>query len=94
VSDHSDRRLVTVDADTYKFPQRVLDALELATGGGVEYAVPSPQGTWTINHGLGRRPTVTIYLASGEEAEADVFSSATQVVVTFPIPTSGYVVLT
>jgi hypothetical protein len=53
----------------------------------------SPSATWNFTHGLGRLPTVTIYLPSGEEVEAEVEASATDVYVTWPSPMAGKLVL-
>ncbi len=58
-------------------------------------AVVHPQtaaaGTWTITHGLGRRPSsVTVYVG-GDEVVTDVTTDATHVVVTFAAPTTGEV---
>lgn len=93
MTDHSDRRIVTVGPD-FRLPQRTLDTLALPSAAGIEFVKATPEAEWTITHGLGRRPLVAVYLATGEEVEADVVSDATQVVVTFPSPTAGSVVLT
>ncbi len=50
--------------------------------------------TWTIGHPIGRVPAVQVSLDSGETVDTDVSLSSTQVVITFPAPTSGVAVLT
>lgn len=50
--------------------------------------------TWTISHTFGRRPNVAVYLDSGEEVDADVVSTSTQVTITLPAPMTGQAVLT
>lgn len=47
--------------------------------------------TWTLSHGLGRVPTVQVYLASGEQVLTDVQATTTQITVTFPSPQAGFV---
>lgn len=54
----------------------------------------APAATWNFSHGLGRLPTVSLYLNTGEEVEADVVASATDVYVTWPSPMAGKLVLT
>lgn len=93
MADHSDRRIVTV-GDDFRLPQRIIDTLSLPSAAGAEFVKATPASEWTITHGLGRKPLVAIYLSTGEEVEADVVSDATQVVITFPSPTAGSVVLT
>jgi len=46
--------------------------------------------TWTINHPLGRKPSVTLVDSAGTEFLADVsYPSNSQVVVLLAYPTSG-----
>lgn len=92
MADHSDRRIVTVGED-FRLPQRILDTLTLPSAAGTEFVKATPAAEWTITHGLGRKPMVAVYLSTGEEVEADVVSDATTVVVTFPTPVAGSVVL-
>lgn len=47
--------------------------------------------TWVLNHGLGRVPTVQVYLTSGESVLTDVAVTTTQITVTFPSPQAGFV---
>lgn len=47
--------------------------------------------TWTLSHGLGRVPTVQVYLNSGEQVLTDVQASTTQITATFPSPQAGFV---
>ena len=57
-----------------------------------EQAVPA--ASWNFTHGLGRLPTVAVYLASGEEVETDITASANDVIITWPEPVAGKLVLT
>lgn len=47
--------------------------------------------TWVLSHGLGRVPTVQVYLTSGEAVLSDLFATTTQITVTFPSPQQGFV---
>lgn len=87
------RRFVTV-GDDFRLPQRILDTLQLPTNAGVEYVRSTPSAQWSIVHSLQRRPQVAIYDATGTEVEADVVADATSVIITFPSPMTGSVVLT
>lgn len=88
----SSRRVVTV-GDDFRLPQRILDTLTLPSAAGTEFVKATPASEWSFTHGLGRKPMVTVYLSTGEEVEADVVSDATHIVVTFPTPVAGSVVL-
>jgi hypothetical protein len=46
--------------------------------------------TWVLSHGLGRVPTVQVYLATGEAVLTDV-ATTSQITVTFPSPQQGFV---
>jgi hypothetical protein len=48
-------------------------------------------GTWTLAHGLGRIPTVQVFLSSGEAAISDVHVDLVNVVVTWATPQQGFV---
>lgn len=49
-----------------------------------------PADTWTINHDLGKYPSVTIVDSAGDEVEGNVnHISNTQVVISFSAPFSG-----
>ena len=51
--------------------------------------------TWTINHTLGGRPSVTVVDSAGTVVYGEVqYLSNSQVVVTFSAPFSGYAYLT
>lgn len=60
-----------------------------------EYTQATDLSTWTIPVpvGFGRRPSVAVYLASGEAVMADVSASSTSVTITFASPQSGSAVL-
>jgi hypothetical protein len=47
--------------------------------------------TWVLSHGLGRVPTVQVYLATGETVLTDVAATTSQITVTFPSPQAGFV---
>lgn len=50
----------------------------------------SPSSSWVINHNLGRRAHVTVYVPDGVEVEADVVHNTDdQVVITFATPEMG-----
>lgn len=77
-------------------PEQLAEAIEdyfVTHPSGIEFAFPTPLGTWSITHSLGRRPNVTLFDPTGIELEADVISSSTQVVVTWALPTDGSAVL-
>lgn len=71
--------------------------LEASTGsggaGGVEHVQSTAAATWSIPHALARLPVVAVYL-DGIQVETDVAATATDVVLTFPAPTTGTAVLT
>jgi hypothetical protein len=51
----------------------------------------APSASWVITHGLGRVPLVDVFLASGEQVEADVTCSSTTISVAFAAATTGFV---
>ncbi len=54
----------------------------------------APAASWNFTHGLGRLPSVAVYLDSGEEVETDVVASINDVTITWPEPVAGKLVLT
>lgn len=62
-----------------------------ADGSGASYVhtQDTPAATWTVIHGLGRVPHNVQILIGGEEVFTDTQIDATQVVITFPSPTTG-----
>lgn len=50
-----------------------------------------PASTWVLSHGLGRVPTVQVYLATGESVLSDITATTSQITVTFPSPQTGFV---
>jgi hypothetical protein len=52
----------------------------------------APLATWTIPNTFGRLPCVQVYV-NGAQVDTDIDASLPQVVITFPIPTSGVAVL-
>jgi microcompartment protein CcmL/EutN len=63
-------------------------------GGGQVHTQAAAAATWIIAHSLGRLPSVTIYLNSGEEVDTDITATSTSVTVTFPAATPGFAILT
>lgn len=65
------------------------------TGGGLEsqtyvHNQISPQSTWTINHGLGFAPNVTVVDTLARRVMGEIaYTSVNQVVLTFTAPFSG-----
>lgn len=50
----------------------------------------APSASWSITHGLGKYPSVTVVDSSGSEVEGDVtYLSNAQVLVSFSAPFSG-----
>lgn len=50
----------------------------------------APAAIWTIDHALGRAPTVVIHDSAGDECEGAVqHPSATQTIITFSAPFAG-----
>lgn len=47
--------------------------------------------TWILSHGLGRVPSVQVFLSGGEAVLTDVIATDTQITVTFPTPQQGFV---
>lgn len=60
---------------------------------GVVHEQLALSASWIITHSLGRLPSVTVYHLDGEEVEADVFVTTTQVNIVFPFPTTGRAVI-
>jgi len=58
---------------------------------GFEYTQASPLATWTVPmpSGFDRRPSVTVFLESGESVIADVSASSTSATITFASPVAG-----
>jgi hypothetical protein len=62
------------------------------TGGDLSYVYSqgSPSTLWTINHGLGKHPSVSVVDTAGTEGLADVtYPSLNTVVLRFTFPLSG-----
>lgn len=59
-------------------------------GGNFTFPQGTPVSVWVINHGLPFNPQVTTLDSSGQEVEGDVvYTSSTQIVVTFAAPFAG-----
>lgn len=52
-----------------------------------------PSSSWIISHSLGRIPIVSVYNNFGEVIFTDVFCTDININVTFPSPTTGFVIL-
>jgi hypothetical protein len=65
------------------------------TGGeGFTYTQSTPASSWSFTHTLGHYPLSTLVVIGSAEVIADVeFPALNQVLVTFPVPTSGTVYL-
>lgn len=61
--------------------------------GATAYAQSSALATWTIAHTLGRIPVVQVYDNFGAQVDPDIAATTTQVVITFPAPATGTVLL-
>lgn len=63
--------------------------------GGVTFNQASPSTTWTINHNLGYRPSVTLLTVGGAEFDAEVIhTSVNQTVISLTAATAGSARLT
>lgn len=73
-----------------------IDSL-LRTGvadGGYTFTQPSPNATWTINHNLGRNPSVELLSTGGAEMDGDVIHiNLNQIVVIFTSAVAGKAIL-
>lgn len=69
-----------------------------ASGGGMlalQMAVEVPVSTWVFTFpDLGRMPSVSIFLSTGEAVDADVTATTSAVSVSFPSPQSGWLIIT
>lgn len=79
-------------------PQDVADAVDAylaanPVADGVLIQQDTPLSTWSFSHELNRVPVVSVYV-DNEEVDADVSATSSTVVITFPSPTAGFVVLT
>ena len=54
----------------------------------------TPSSYWSISHSLGRPPAVSLLSDTGEEFDADVTATSTNVFVQLPSPISGQAILT
>lgn len=63
------------------------------SGNSVRVNQTSPSASWVIPHELGKSPIVQVFTTAGEQIDADVYASDTQVSVMFAQPTTGFVQL-
>lgn len=63
--------------------------------GGSALVLPfnTPTGTWSTTHNLGRLPMVSLFLTDGAPVDAPTIVSTTTVVVTWPFPVAGTMIL-
>ncbi|TXN33888.1 hypothetical protein [Methylobacterium sp. WL19] len=62
-------------------------------GSSLVHEQGSAASTWIIPHNFGRRPSVSVYSASGDEMLTDVTATTTSVSVVFAQPTAGSAIL-
>ena len=77
---------------------RVLDGFGHPVLGGnapAALVVPfsTPESTWARTHDLGRLPVVNLYLSDGTPVDAPTIVSTTTVLVTWPYPVAGTMIL-
>jgi hypothetical protein len=63
-------------------------------GSRVDQSTPSASWNIPVPPSIGRVPSVSIYLTTGELVFADVTATDTNVYITFPSPYAGFVILT
>lgn len=61
--------------------------------GSVIFTQASPSASWLINHSFGRKPSVTVYDSAGEQIDADITVTDTQVTVFWPSAVTGSAIL-
>lgn len=63
---------------------------------GLQMIVEVPLATWvyTFPYNLGRMPSVSIFLGTGEAVEADIHATPSAVSVSFPSPETGWLIIT
>jgi hypothetical protein len=95
----NDRCLVAFDdhGDAW-VPAWIGIAVYPAGGGGGDLHYVHTQGvasaTWTVSHGLGKYPSVTVLDSLGDQLEAEVdYTSTTALTIHFAGPTSGSAIL-
>jgi hypothetical protein len=52
----------------------------------------APSASWVVAHALGRPPLVQVFLATGEQVDADVTATDTMISVVFAAATSGFAI--
>lgn len=68
-----------------------VSALTSSSSASFDFFQVSPDTTWTINHNLGFKPTVSLYTTGGLVFEAEIIhTSINQSVVYLSSPTNGY----
>jgi hypothetical protein len=68
-----------------------VDVLESSSVRSHVHTQTTPQSEWIVNHGLGYKPSVTVYTIGGLEVEAEVVHiSDYQLRVRFASPQTGY----
>jgi len=68
-----------------------LDTLEASATRSYLHTQTTPRDEWIVNHGLGYKPSVTVYTTGGVEVEAEVVHiSDYQLRVRFASPQTGY----
>jgi hypothetical protein len=68
-----------------------VDVLEASATRSYVHNQTTPQSEWIVNHGLGYKPTVSVYTVGGVEMEAEIVHiSDYQLRVRFGVPQTGY----
>jgi len=68
-----------------------VDVLETSAARSYVHTQTTPQNEWIVNHGLGYKPSVSVYTIGGVEVEAEVVHiSDSQLRVRFGSPQRGY----
>jgi hypothetical protein len=68
-----------------------VDTLEASATRAYVHTQTTPQAEWVVNHGLGYKPSVSVYTIGGVEVEAEVVHiSDYQLRVRFGSPQTGY----
>lgn len=66
------------------------DIFPSSVGGAYEHFQNSPASTWTINHNLSYKPSVSIFSLGGIEIEAAIqHATNNQTIINFVVPTAG-----
>jgi len=83
--------IITEDSN---FTVTTSTSTNVVSGSTYTHSQASPSSTWTINHNLGRRPSVTVVDSSGNVQIGEVlYNSDNQITVSFAAAFGGYAYL-